>query len=40
MVRKHYGKWSPARKTRIDDLMKKVHSGANYSITEAPNVIQ
>lgn len=30
IVRKHYAKWSPARQERIDDLMEKLHSGANY----------
>jgi hypothetical protein len=25
MVRKHYGKWSAARQSRIDDLMERVY---------------
>jgi len=25
IVRKHYGKWSVARQSRIDDLMKRVY---------------
>lgn len=31
VVRKHYAKWSAARQSRIDDLMKLVHSSAQYS---------
>jgi site-specific recombinase XerD len=27
IVRKHYGKWSPARQSRIDALMERVHTG-------------
>jgi hypothetical protein len=34
IVRKHYGKWSPARQTRIDDLMERVHIGSDYAISE------
>jgi integrase/recombinase XerC len=30
VVREHYAKWSPARQSRIDDLMERVHSGANW----------
>jgi integrase/recombinase XerC len=30
IVRKHYAKWSPARQSRIDDLMERVHVGVNY----------
>jgi len=40
IVRKHYGKWSPARQSRIDDLLEKVHSGSNCSIAEAPKLLQ
>ncbi len=29
IVRKHYAKWSPARQARIDELMERVHSGAD-----------
>ena len=28
IVRKHYAKWSPARQTRIDELMELVHQGS------------
>jgi integrase len=31
VVRKHYAKWSVERQSRIDDLMKLVHSSAQYS---------
>ena len=34
IVRKHYGKWSSARQSRIDDLMQRVYIG-----TEKPVVI-
>lgn len=34
IVRKHYGKWSPARQARIDDLMEKVHAGTEWVIPE------
>ena len=34
IVRKHYAKWSPARQSRIDDLMEKVHIGTQWVITE------
>jgi hypothetical protein len=30
IVRKHYAKWSPARQSRIDDLMQRVHAGVGY----------
>jgi len=34
IVRKHYAKWSPARQSRIDELMRRVHVGVDYSGTE------
>jgi integrase/recombinase XerC len=40
IVRKHYAKWSPARQNRIDDLMSRVHSGANWQISETPKRLQ
>jgi integrase len=33
IVRKHYGKWSPARQARIEQLMKAVYVGANWAQT-------
>lgn len=39
IVRKHYAKWSPARQNRIDDLMARVHSGADWVVKEG-SVIQ
>jgi site-specific recombinase XerD len=35
IVRKHYGKWSPARQSRIDDLMQRVYVGTDYRVQEA-----
>lgn len=32
IVRKHYAKWSPARQSRIDDLMQRVHSGTDWNV--------
>jgi site-specific recombinase XerD len=40
IVRKHYGKWSPARQARIDDLMQKVHAGTDWTIPEKPSTVQ
>jgi integrase len=40
IVRKHYAKWSPARQSRIDDLMERVHVGGNYTIIDPPERIQ
>jgi integrase len=40
IVRKHYAKWSPARQNRIDDLMTRVHSGANWTATETAKRVQ
>jgi len=40
IVRKHYAKWSPARQNRIDDLMSRVHSGANWTREETANRVQ
>jgi integrase len=34
IARKHYAKWSPARQQRIDALMSKVHSNAEYVTTD------
>jgi len=38
IVRKHYGKWSTARQSRIDDLMQRVYFGADYIIAEQTRV--
>jgi integrase len=40
IVRKHYAKWSPARQSRIDDLMARVHLGTEYTITEPTKRVQ
>ncbi len=40
IVRKHYAKWSPARQARIDDLMQKVHSVADYRVVETSGRLQ
>lgn len=40
IVRKHYAKWSPARQSRIDDLMARVHSGKDWTTGEAIKRIQ
>jgi site-specific recombinase XerD len=40
IVRKHYAKWSPARQSRIDDLMERVHTGLEWTIRETTNHIQ
>jgi hypothetical protein len=40
IVRKHYAKWSPARQSRIDDLMERVHSGADYGWKEKSLLVQ
>ena len=34
IVRKHYAKWSPARQTRIDELMELVHQGSTWVAEE------
>ena len=34
IVRKHYGKWSAARQSRIDDLMARVHIGTDQAFVE------
>ena len=34
IVRKHYAKWSPARQSRIDDLMARVHTGMDWKAEE------
>lgn len=38
IARKHYGKWSTARQSRIDDLMQRVYIGTDYAIKEAARV--
>ena len=40
IVRKHYAKWSPARQSRIDDLMERVHAGAHWKSGDAGETIQ
>src|SRR5665213_1262293 len=35
IVRRHYGKWSAARQTRIDDLMERVYMGTDYVVRDA-----
>jgi len=40
IVRKHYAKWSPARQSRIDDLMQRVHSGTDWTREETTKRIQ
>jgi integrase/recombinase XerC len=40
IVRKHYAKWSPARQSRIDDLMARVHSGTDWALEETTKHIQ
>lgn len=35
VVRKHYAKWSPARQSRIDDLMRRVHSGTDWALEQS-----
>jgi integrase len=37
IVRKHYAKWSPGRQARIDELLERVHSGADYQAAKAIN---
>jgi integrase len=32
IVRKHYGKWSSARQSRIDALMQRVYSGTGFAV--------
>ena len=38
VVRKHYGKWSPARQNRIDDLMARVYIQPEVSIRDKRRV--
>jgi len=38
IVRKHYGKWSSARQSRIDDLMQRVYIGTDYAVVDKPRV--
>jgi integrase/recombinase XerC len=40
IVRKHYAKWSPARQSRIDSLMERVHIGADYKPSEITKRLQ
>src|SRR5271163_1093485 len=40
IVRKHYAKWSPARQSRIDDLMARVHTGMDWAAEETTKHIQ
>jgi len=40
VVRKHYAKWSPARQSRIDDLMARVHTGMDWNAEEATQRVQ
>jgi site-specific recombinase XerD len=35
VVRKHYAKWSPARQSRIDDLLERVHGRAGWRVQES-----
>lgn len=36
IVRKHYGKWSAARQTRIDSLMERVYIAPDQSVRQTP----
>jgi site-specific recombinase XerD len=38
IVRRHYGKWSAARQSRIDDLMQRVYVGTDYAVREETRV--
>jgi len=38
IVRKHYGKWSVARQSRIDDLMQRVYIGTEQPVPEKKRV--
>jgi site-specific recombinase XerD len=40
IVRKHYAKWSPARQSRIDDLMARVHTGIDWTVGEKAKSVQ
>ena len=40
IVRKHYVKWSPARQSRIDGLMERVHAGANWNSSQSAETVQ
>ena len=40
VVRKHYAKWSPARQSRIDDLMQRVHTGTDWALDQPKRVNQ
>jgi integrase/recombinase XerC len=38
IVRKHYGKWSAARQSRIDDLMERVYIGTSNAVPDKARV--
>ena len=38
IVRRHYGKWSAARQSRIDDLMQRVYIGTEYRVREEDRI--
>jgi site-specific recombinase XerD len=38
IVRKHYGKWSAARQSRIDELLGKVHSAVDYAVRDSTRI--
>ena len=40
VVRNHYAKWSPARQARIDELMERIHTGANWQVEEKSTLLQ
>jgi integrase/recombinase XerC len=38
IVRRHYGKWSVARQSRIDDLMQRVYIETDYAVREEQTI--
>jgi|SRR5579862_1353238 len=38
IVRKHYGKWSAARQSRIDDLMERVYIGTDHTVLDTARI--
>jgi site-specific recombinase XerD len=38
IVRRHYGKWSVARQSRIDDLMQRVYVETDYAVREEQTI--
>jgi integrase/recombinase XerC len=38
IVRKHYGKWSAARQSRIDNLMERVYLGTDHAVIDRARV--